>query len=281
MTAFIGVLDGDTGMLTFINAGHNRPYIAFRGAVFVRLPCHSDLVFGLWEDRKYTEERLDLRQVESLFFYTDGVTEAENRAEEQFGDNGLKASLNRVKDRGNPGSVVGSLFQDLKQFADGADQSDDITMLNVWTGGISGVSGGDALEKTVPARMEYMEELIRDVDRYMADRGCAGIPGKIEIALEEIFTNIASYAYGKEAGELSLNCLVERGTGNLLLRFKDRGKPFNPLAREDPDLTLALEERPVGGLGIYMVKQFVDEADYEYRDGFNILTLRKRIAPQT
>ena len=84
-----------------------------------------------------------------------------------------------------------------------------------------------------------------------------------------------------EAGELSLNCLVERGTGNLLLRFKDRGKPFNPLAREDPDLTLALEERPVGGLGIYMVKQFVDEADYEYRDGFNILTLRKRIAPQT
>lgn len=281
VTAFIGVLDGDTGMLTFINAGHNRPYIAFRGAVFVRLPCHSDLVFGLWEDRKYTEERLDLRQVESLFFYTDGVTEAENRAEEQFGDNGLKASLNRVKDRGNPGSVVGSLFQDLKQFADGADQSDDITMLNVWTGGISGVSGGDALEKTVPARMEYMEELIRDVDRYMADRGCAGIPGKIEIALEEIFTNIASYAYGKEAGELSLNCLVERGTGNLLLRFKDRGKPFNPLTREDPDLTLALEERPVGGLGIYMVKQFVDEADYEYRDGFNILTLRKRIAPQT
>lgn len=177
--------------------------------------------------------------------------------------------------------MVGSLFQDLKQFADGADQSDDITMLNVWTGGISGVSGGDALEKTVPARMEYMEELIRDVDRYMADRGCTGIPGKIEIALEEIFTNIASYAYGKEAGELSLNCLVERGTGNLLLRFKDRGKPFNPLAREDPDLTLALEERPVGGLGIYMVKQFVDEADYEYRDGFNILTLRKRIAPQT
>ena len=153
--------------------------------------------------------------------------------------------------------------------------------MNVWTGGISGVSGGDALEKTVPARMEYMEELIRDVDRYMADRGCTGIPGKIEIALEEIFTNIASYAYGKEAGELSLNCLVERGTGNLLLRFKDRGKPFNPLAREDPDLTLALEERPVGGLGIYMVKQFVDEADYEYRDGFNILTLRKRIAPQT
>lgn len=216
-----------------------------------------------------------------MYFYTDGVTEAENRAEEQFGDNGLKASLNRVKDRGNPGSVVGSLFQDLKQFADGADQSDDITMLNVWTGGISGVSGGDALEKTVPARMEYMEELIRDVDRYMADRGCTGIPGKIEIALEEIFTNIASYAYGKEAGELSLNCLVERGTGNLLLRFKDRGKPFNPLAREDPDLTLALEERPVGGLGIYMVKQFVDEADYEYRDGFNILTLRKRIAPQT
>ena len=73
---------------------------------------------------------------------------------------------------------------------------------------------------------------------------------------------------------------MDQGSGILTLQFRDRGKPFNPLAKANPDLKLPLESRPVGGLGIYMVKQFVDEVDYAYRDGFNILTLRKNIDPR-
>lgn len=280
VTAFIGVLDADTGIFTYVNAGHNHPYIACRGEPYTRLSCRSDLVFGLWEDRKYTEGTLDLGRVESLFFYTDGVTEAENRQGEQFGDEGLKAALNRLEGREDPEAVVDELLLDLRRYADGAEQSDDITMLSIWTGNAGRKCAGEALEKTVPARMEYMDSLIGEVDRFLADQGCDGnLSSKLEIALEEIFTNVASYAYEKEGGELSLNCFVERGTGCLVLQFRDRGKPFNPMDRPDPDLELPLEQRPVGGLGIYMVKQFVDEVEYEYQDGFNILTLKKDIHP--
>ncbi len=280
VTAFIGVLDADTGSFTYVNAGHNRPYIALRGQPFARLSCCSNLVFGLWENRSYAEESLDIKQVESLFLYTDGVTEAENRDEKQLGDQGLADALNRLPDRENPGAVVEDLHGNLKRFTDGAEQSDDITMLNIWVGGMDGVSEKNALEKTVPARMQYMESLIREVERYLADCGYGGMPAKLEIALEEIFTNVASYAYEKEGGELRLNCFVDQGSGILTLQFRDRGKPFNPLAKANPDLKLPLESRPVGGLGIYMVKQFVDEVDYAYKDGFNILTLRKNIDPR-
>lgn len=278
VTAFIGVVDSDTETLTYVNAGHNRPYIAYRNEGFVQLPCRSDLVFGLWENRKYTEEYLELKDIESIFLYTDGVTEAENPAEELFGDDRLAAALNQAGDRRKPEAVAESVLKELKAYGEGGEQSDDITMLCLWSGDMRPVSGPGKLKRTVPARMEYMDGLIGELHGFLEARECEpDVAVKLEIAFEEIFTNIASYAYEKEQGELSLDCTMEQGTGKLVLRFRDRGKPFNPIAKADPDLELPLEQRPVGGLGIYMVKKFVDEAEYAYEDGFNILTLKKKI----
>lgn len=278
VTAFIGVLDSSQRTFTYVNAGHNHPCIAFQNEPFTQLSCHSDLVFGLWENRRYREESLKLDGVESLFLYTDGVTEAENRESDMFGDDGLIAALNGLTDREDPGAAVHSVLNTLRTYAGGAEQSDDITMLCLWTGNLSRES--EAFERTVPARMEYLDSLIGDMDRFLAEKGCGpDEAAKLEIALEEIFTNVSSYAYDRDEGEFSLACSIERGTGNLMLRFKDRGKPFNPVERGDPDLSLPFEERPVGGLGIYMVKKFVDEVSYEYMDGFNILTLKKQIHP--
>lgn len=107
-----------------------------------------------------------------------------------------------MKDRGNPGSVVGSLFQDLKQFADGADQSDDITMLNVWTGGISGVSGETRWRKQSPPAWSTWKSCPGRGPLYGGQR-LHRHTGQDRDRAEEIFTNIASYAYGKEAGELT------------------------------------------------------------------------------
>ncbi len=98
---------------------------------------------------------------------------------------------------------------------------------------------------------------------------------QIDIAVEELFVNIAHYAYNPEVGEATVTVDVQDAPPCVAVRFTDRGKPYDPLSREDPDVTLGLEEREIGGLGIYMVKKSMDEITYTYEDGQNILTIRK------
>lgn len=98
---------------------------------------------------------------------------------------------------------------------------------------------------------------------------------QIDIAVEELFVNIAHYAYNPEVGEAAVCVDVEENPRCAVVRFIDRGKPYDPLSRKDPDVTLGVDEREIGGLGIYMVKKSMDEVTYSYEDGQNILTIRK------
>ena len=107
-----------------------------------------------------------------------------------------------------------------------------------------------------------------------------GLLNKIDLAVEEIYINIAHYAYAPETGMVRIDCGLEpRGECGPLLRvvFRDSGKPFDPLAREDPDITLSADERGIGGLGIFLTKRFMDSVSYEYRDGENVLTIEKTV----
>ena len=99
------------------------------------------------------------------------------------------------------------------------------------------------------------------------------------VAVEEIFVNIAHYAYGGKIGESVINLDIKQDPKSCQVTFQDRGVPYNPLAKADPDITLSAEERDIGGLGIYMVKQSMDRVEYRYEDGCNILTLEKNIEP--
>lgn len=98
---------------------------------------------------------------------------------------------------------------------------------------------------------------------------------QIDIAAEEIFVNIAHYAYEPGPGEVTVCLEVEAAPPCAVLRFIDRGRPYDPLSREDPDVSLDVEEREIGGLGIYMVKKSMDEVSYARENGQNILTIRK------
>lgn len=98
---------------------------------------------------------------------------------------------------------------------------------------------------------------------------------QIDIAVEELFVNIAHYAYNPEVGQATVTVDVEETPPCVVVRFMDRGKPYDPLSREDPDVTLGVEDRQIGGLGIYMVKKSMDEITYAYEEGQNILTIRK------
>ena len=104
----------------------------------------------------------------------------------------------------------------------------------------------------------------------------------IEISVEELFTNIASYAYGGSGGQVWLHWEIrdlEEPVREAVFCFQDEGTPYDPFARKDPDLTKPIEERPVGGLGIYMTKRFMDRVEYRYEQGRNVTTVSKVFAP--
>lgn len=133
-------------------------------------------------------------------------------------------------------------------------------------------------EMEVEAVTSNLMEVLGFVDSYLEKIGCPmKVQMQIEIAVEEIFTNIANYAYAPEIGRAKI--LVEAASSDSAVRitFTDRGVPYDPLAKEDPDITLSAEERDIGGLGIFMVKKSMEGIHYEYKDGQNILTIEKKL----
>ena len=127
----------------------------------------------------------------------------------------------------------------------------------------------DATTDNLPQVFSFLEEHLEEV----------GCPPKaqmqLSVAAEEIFVNIAHYAYAPERGTAVVRVEVAEEPLTVTLTFIDHGTPYDPLAREDPDVTLSADEREIGGLGIYMTKKLVDDVAYEYRDGKNILKLKK------
>lgn len=132
-----------------------------------------------------------------------------------------------------------------------------------------------AREITVDARVENIAAVTDFVDELLDAADCpARAKMRIDIAIDELFSNIARYAYGEGGGAVTVRAEVSPGSAALC--FIDRGAPFNPLEREDPDVTLPAEEREIGGLGIFMVKESMDEVKYEYADGENRLKVVKK-----
>lgn len=135
--------------------------------------------------------------------------------------------------------------------------------------------------KTVAAQMENMTEIMELVDQFLEASTCAEtIRDQIRIAVEEIFTNIVSYAYpDPEGGMVEVSCGLTEESGGTILRicFRDWGMPYDPLKRPDPDFHIPFDERRIGGLGIYMVKKFMDQTEYQFEDGCNQLFLTKKL----
>lgn len=130
---------------------------------------------------------------------------------------------------------------------------------------------------TVEAKVENIDVVTNFVNDILEENCCPmKIQMQIDVVIDEIFGNISYYAYGSDGGKASVQAGIEKGM--IVLVFIDQGIPYNPLENKDPDITLNLEEREIGGLGIYMVKKIMDEVSYEYMDGQNILRMRKSLS---
>lgn len=134
-------------------------------------------------------------------------------------------------------------------------------------------------EMIISAKTECLDEVLEFVEGQLEGYDCP-VKTKVQlaVAVEEIFVNIARYAYEKDGGTAAIRVEVEGEPIQIAVTFSDGGIPYNPLSRDAPDITLSAEERGIGGLGIYLVKKSMDDIIYEYRDGKNVLTIKKTIA---
>lgn len=134
-------------------------------------------------------------------------------------------------------------------------------------------------ELTINAVLENAEQAADFVSEHLEKTGC---PEKariqIAVAIDEIFSNIARFAYYPSEGPVTLRIETMKDPAAVLLTFIDHGKPYNPLIKEDPDINMSVEERQLGGLGIFLVKKTMDEITYEYKNEENILVIRKNLA---
>ena len=133
-------------------------------------------------------------------------------------------------------------------------------------------------ELTLPATIENIETVIDFVNGQLEEIKCPlKAQMQIDIAIDELFGNIAHYAYNPETGPATVRVEVTEDPIAVVITFIDRGVPYDPLKKEDPDITLSAEERAIGGLGIFMVNKTMDEISYEYKDGKNILRIKKNM----
>ena len=138
----------------------------------------------------------------------------------------------------------------------------------------------DRKEQVFQADTASLSEVLAFVDMFLEGAGCSmKAQMQIDIAMEEMFVNVARYAYkDSSGGQVSVSVIEEEEPHRILVELSDEGIPFDPTARTDPDITLSLEEREIGGLGIYMAKKNMDGMTYEYRDGRNVLRMWKNLA---
>jgi anti-sigma regulatory factor (Ser/Thr protein kinase) len=131
---------------------------------------------------------------------------------------------------------------------------------------------------TIEAKINNLSRVLAFIDVELLRAGCRPKPKmQLDIATEELFINIARYAYVPDTGDVTISIAICDDPAVAEITFADSGIPFNPFAKPDPDITLKAEDRSIGGLGVFMVKKAMDEVDYEYRDGLNLTTIRKKI----
>ena len=131
---------------------------------------------------------------------------------------------------------------------------------------------------TVQAELDQLPAVLSFVDEHLEEAGCSmKAQIQVDLAIEELYVNIAHYAYRGKKGEAQISVRLDPEERIFEIEFRDSGVPFDPLAKPDPDITLSAEERRIGGLGIFMAKKNLDELSYARENGQNVLTARKKL----
>ena len=278
VTLFMGVLDLANGRLLYTNAGHEPPVLV--GGAHTRfLNANSNIPLGLRPDWEYTEQRSIIDRDTTLFLYTDGYTEAETVEREQFGkqrmcDEALRLSAENLDSY----YFVQKIRLAEREFVDYIPQGDDISLLAIkYKGSMSnplyhrGISLLNDV-KEVPALSIFVGSICKDMHfNELTKQG-------VRLAIEEAVVNIMNYAYPKGTRAVIL-IEVDADANNETLTFvlRDEGTAFDPTAYQEVDVNEHVGKQKVGGLGIHLMRHYMDTLTYERKDGQNILTMTKKI----
>ena len=275
VTAWMGILDTTTGNVQFANAGHNPPLLKHADGSIEYLKTRPGFVLAGMDGVRYRVNELQLKKGDRIFLYTDGVPEATNAENTLYGEDRLISFMQQ-----NANTEAAELLHKLKanidEFVGDAPQFDDITMLIL---DYKSNKGGEHMtNKTFKAKTEALSDILGFVDQMLEKYEC---PMKVQtaicVAIEEVFVNVAHYAYGDGEGDVILGISFNEETHTITFRMVDKGIPFDPLKKPDPDITLSADEREIGGLGIFITKKTMDSVSYAYENGENILTMIKKI----
>ena len=262
VTAWMGMLDLKTGVLQYVNAGHNPPLVRRNGGNFEYLRTRPNFILAGMEGTNYKKHELQLAPGDEIFVYTDGVTEATNKEQQLYGEERLAKALSGFAE--NPQKLCENVHADVDAFVGEAEQFDDITMLCLKINYTETENSISVVPRTesIPTVMDFLSERL----------SCVGLPSglanKLQIVTDEIYSNIAYYS-GATAAKLTLL----KDEDNISLIFEDDGVPYDPTKVKDPDTSLSAEEREIGGLGIYLVKRMAADIAYTNADGKNVLTV--------
>jgi len=274
VTFFCGVLDLQNGHLRYCNAGHNAPVLV-KAEGNAELPVVPNLPLGIMPGMNFEEQEADLECGTGLFLYTDGLNEAENPAHGQFGEERM---MNLLQPGMESRVLIDNVRDAVHAFADGAPQSDDLTMLYIR---FMNSRKSEETERhlilhndiqQIPQLAEFVEAV---ADLAHLD---VGLTMSLNLALEEAVSNVIMYAYPKGSdGLVDVEAIVRKDSLEFIL--SDNGTPFDPTAAPEADITLDVEDRPIGGLGIFLVRNIMDEVKYNRSDdGKNILSMTKKLA---
>jgi sigma-B regulation protein RsbU (phosphoserine phosphatase) len=275
VTAWMGILDLKTGALQFANAGHNPPLLKRANGDFEYLKTRAGFILAGMEGVRYRAGELTLGEGDRIFLYTDGVPEATDAENKLYCEDRLLDFMNKNASL-EATEFLPALKANIDEFVGEAPQFDDITMLML---DYKSSMGGEHLtSKRFEAKTEALSDVLGFVDLMLEKYEC---PMKLQtaicVAIEEVFVNVARYAYKNGDGDVEFDIGFNDETRTVTFRMSDGGVPFDPLKKPDPDITLSADDRDIGGLGIFITKKTMDSVEYVYENGKNILTMIKKI----
>lgn len=274
VTVFFAVFDPADGSLRYANGGHNHPVVIHADGTSDVLPKTRGVALGVTQDFEYESSEVTLAPGDTLILYTDGVTEAENAAAEQFEMERLRG-LFADTPPDSAEAAVAEVFRAVEEFAGDAPQFDDITCL-VLRRYAAGSSRKLALK--MPPELEEMKRVDAEIAAFGKTEGWPSeLEFQIKLVFEEVVINVVNYGFETrgEGSEVDVEIVSDADAVRMVIR--DNGRAFDPLSEApEPDTESEVPDRPVGGLGIHLVRKLMDTVEYRREGDWNCLSISKR-----
>jgi sigma-B regulation protein RsbU (phosphoserine phosphatase) len=272
VTLFIAICNVRSGECRYTNAGHNPPYILRQAGEQEILNQRHGPIIGAMEDLAYGESSVLLGKDDQLFIFTDGVTEAMDTAGNLYSDRRLEEFLADT-DSTNTEELINKSLESVETYATGAEQADDITLLAFSLLREPGKSDRPRMNLVIKSDFQEIGRVNKELARF-ADKNNLpdDITRKLSIAIDDLVNNIISYSMEEGVDHsIEINCFYSQN--RLMLEVIDSGKPFNPFESLQADTTSSIEQREIGGLGRLLVKELMDDVDYERQKDKNVVKL--------